>query len=63
MSEFKYMVMYTFGKWIKIHRHLTVDGYPKKACPQQFLQTVNEHNKYNIHKNNSYYVFLSVELR
>ena len=42
--------MYTFGKWIKMYRHLTMGGYPKKACPQQFLQTVNEHNKYNIQK-------------
>ena len=44
------MVMYTFGQWIKIYRHLTMGGYPKKACPQQLLQTVNEHDKYTIIK-------------
>ena len=27
--------MYTFGQWIKIYRHLTMGGYPTKACPQQ----------------------------
>ena len=40
------MVMYTFSQWIKIYRHLTMGGYPKKACPQQLLETVNEHDKY-----------------
>ena len=44
------MVMYTFGQWIKIYRHLTMGGYPKKACPQQLLQTVNEHDKYTVIK-------------
>ena len=38
--------MYTFGQWIKIYRHLTMGGYPKKARPQQLLQTVNEHDTY-----------------
>ena len=42
--------MYTFGQWIKIYRHLTMGGYPKKACPQQLLQTVNEHDKYTVIK-------------
>ena len=42
--------MYTFGQWIKIYRHLTMGGYPKTACPQQILQTVNEHDKYNSHQ-------------
>ena len=42
--------MYTFGQWIKIYRHLTMCGYPKKACPQQLLQTVNEHDKYTVIK-------------
>ena len=44
------MVMYTFGQWIKIYRHLTMGGCPKKACPQQLLQTVNEHDKYTVIK-------------
>ena len=39
------MVMYTFSQWIKIYRHLTMGGYPKKACPQQLLETVNEQDK------------------
>ena len=44
------MVMYTFSQWIKIYRHLTMGGYPKKACPQQLLETVNEHDKYTVIK-------------
>ena len=40
--------MYTFSQWIKIYRHLTMGGYPKKACPQQLLETVNEHDKYTV---------------
>ena len=44
------MVMYTFGQWIKIYRHLIMGGYPKKACPQQLLQTVNQHDKYTVIK-------------
>ena len=39
-----YGCVYTFGQY----RHLTTGGYPKKACPQQLLQTVNERDKYNI---------------
>ena len=42
--------MYTFGQWIKIYHHLTMVGYPKKACPQQLLQTVNEHDEYTVIK-------------
>ena len=49
--------MYIFGQWIKIHRHLTMGGYTKKACPQQLLQTVIEHDKYNSHQNDSYMYF------
>ena len=44
------MVMYTFDQWIKIYRHLTMVVYPKKACPQQVLQTVSEHDKYTVIK-------------
>ena len=51
------MVMSTFGQWIKIYLHLTMGGYPKKACPQQLLQTVIEHDKYNSNQNNSYKCF------
>ncbi len=32
------------------YRHLTMGGYPKKARPQQLLQTVNEHDKYTVIK-------------
>ena len=56
--------MPTFGQWIKIYRHLTMGGYPKKACPQQLLQT--EHDKYTVIKTTVIigpYVFLSVEIR
>ncbi len=49
------MVMYTFGQWIKIYRHLTVGQVT--LCPQQLLQTVIEHDKYNSHQNNSYMCF------
>ena len=30
------MVMYTFGKWIKIYRHLTIGGYPKRHVHSNF---------------------------
>ena len=30
------MVMYTFGQWIKIYRHLTTGGYPKRHVHGNF---------------------------
>ena len=30
------MVMYTFGQWIKIYRHLTMGGYPKRHVHSNF---------------------------
>ena len=43
-----YMVMYTFGQWIKIYRHLTMGGYPKRHVHSNFFKL--EHDKYTVIK-------------
>ena len=35
------MVMYTFGQWIKIYRHLTMGGYTKRHVHSNFSKLLS----------------------